>query len=226
MSAAQARYSQPEMRNPLLLKSTAWFLLLFFPAAMSAAPAQGTVQAQGTVTVNGTPVPNTTAIFEGDQIQTAAASTAVISAQGLMVQLEPSTTAIFTAHTLDLGCGEAVVTTSVGTIVWLAGIAVMPAAQNITKVRVSQMNGAVKITALENWSVVNDGTIRQTLAPAQSVSFHRPRATCEIAVHTVPQATLGAGRALIPWLAGAIGMAVLAFCAPNSYCTEASPAEP
>lgn len=214
------------MRSPLIFRTTAWFLLLFFPAMMNAAPAQGMVQAQGTVTVNGTAVPSTTTVFEGDLIHTASDGLATISAQGVMVQLEPNTTAIFTVHSLNLGCGEAVVTSSVGTVVRVAGITVSPAAQNTTRIRVSQLNGKVKITELENWSVVNNGTIRQTLAPTQSVSYDRPGATCEIDVQTLPQASLGTKKALIPWVAGATGMAVLAFCAPNSYCTEASPSAP
>jgi len=211
------------MRNPLLLKSTAWFLLLFFPTVMSASPAQGTVLVQGTVKVNGNPVPDTTVIFAGDQIQTAAASIATISSQGVMVQLEPNTTAIFTSRALDLGCGEAVVTSSVGTMVRVAGITVTPAAQNITRVRVSQMNGTVKVTALENWSVVNNGSIRQTLAPKQSVTFDRPGATCEIVVHTVAQ---GSTTIYLPAAAAAAGLTVLSYCTPNSFCREASPSAP
>jgi len=211
------------MRNPTLLKTIAWCLLLIFPGVMNASPAQGTVLAQGTVTVNGTAVPSTTTVFAGDRIQTAAASFATISSQGVMVQLDPNTTAIFTSRTLDLGCGEAVVTTSVGTMVRVAGITVTPAAQNVTKIQVSQMNGTVKITALENWAVVDNGTIRQTIAPRQSVSMNRPGATCEIVVHSVAQ---GSTKTYLPAAAAVVGMSILTFCAPSSYCTAASPSEP
>lgn len=190
---------------------------------MNASPAQGTVQVQGTVKVNGNPVPDTTVIFGGDLIQTAAESTAAISAPGVMVQLEPNTTAIFTSHALDLGCGEVVVTGSVGTVVRVSGITVTPAAQNISRVRVSQMNGTVKVTALENWSVVNNGTIRQTLAPKQSVTFNRPGATCEVVVHTVAQ---GGTSIYLPLAAAAAGLTVLSYCTPNSFCREASPSGP
>ena len=211
------------MRHPLLVKTTCWFLLVFFPVAMNAMPAQGTVQAQGTVTVNGKAVSNTAAIFGGDHIQTAADGIATLSSQGMMVQIQPNTTAIFTGRSLDLGCGEAMVTTSVGTMVRVSNIVTTPGAQNTTKITVSQMNGTVKITARDNWAMVNDGRIRQTLAPGQSATFSRPGATCEIAVHAISQAST---KVYLPAAGVVVGLGVVTYCATNGFCSQVSPAAP
>lgn len=211
------------MRYALYVKATSWILLVFFPLAMNAMPAQGTVQAQGTVTVNGNPVSNTTTVFSGDKIQTGAGSLATVSSQGIMVQLQPNTTAIFNDRALDLGCGSATVSTSVGTMVRVAGITATPAAQNATRIEASQMNGAVKITARDNWAMVNDGRIRQTLAPGQSATFSRPAATCDVVVHGVSQAST---RVYLPATAIMVGLGVVTYCAANGWCSESSPSAP
>ena len=210
------------MRSPLT-KTTCWLLLVFLPAAMYAQPAQGIVQVQGAVSVNGRAVASNSAIFSGDRIQTAADSIATVSAQGVMVQMEPNTTAIFSDRALDLGCGNAMVVTSVGTIVRVAGITITPAAQNVTKIQVSQVNGAIKITARDNWAVVNDGNLRQTLAPGQSVTFSRPDASCEIVVHSVSQAST---KVYLPAAAFFVGSGIVTYCSANGFCSEASPAAP
>jgi len=211
------------MRHPLLLKTTAWIVLVFFPVVMSASAPQGMLQAQGAVTVNGRAVSNTATLFPGDRIQTGANSVATLSSQGVMVQMEPNTTAIYDGRSLDLGCGSAMVATSVGTMVRVAGITVAPGAQNMTKIFVSQTSGTVKITARDNWAVVNDGHIRQTIAPGQSVTFSRPNATCEFAVHTMSQ---GSSRVYLPAAGVMVGLGVLAYCASNGFCSEASPSVP
>ena len=209
--------------RPLLLRTVCWLLVILFPLSMTAIPAQGTVQAQGTVTVNGKGVSNTAALFPGDRIQTSADSIATLSSQGVMVQMQPNTTAIFNERTLDLGCGSATVVTSIGTMVRVAGITVTPAAQNTTKIEVSQMNGAIKITARDNWAVVNDGRLRQTLAPGQSATFSRPEATCDVFVHPVSQAST---RVYLPATALVVGLGIVTYCASNGFCSEASPAGP
>ena len=211
------------MRNSLLAKTTCWLLLVCFPAAMYASPAQGTIQAQGTVTVNGKTVSNTGTLFPGDKIQTGPDSAATLTSQGLMVQLEPNSTAIFSDRALDVGCGNVMVATSAGTMVRVAGITVTPAAQNMTRIQVSQMNGTVKITARDNWAVVNDGRIRQTLSPGQSVTFSRPGATCDVVVHSASQAST---KYYLPAAAATAGVFVLTYCAANGWCSESSPAGP
>lgn len=212
------------MRHPQLVKTTCWFLLVFFPVAMNAMPAVGTVQAQGAVTVNGKPVANTGTLFAGDRIQTGAGSAATLSSQGVVVQMEPNTTTAFNGRSLDVGCGNAMVATSIGTLVRVAGITANPAAQNATRIQVSQVNGTVKITARDNWAVVNDGRIRQTLAPGQTVTFNRPGASCQI-----PTQALGssAAKVYLPAAAIVVGLGVVSYCTSNgSFCSQVSPAAP
>jgi len=207
-----------------IARATAAFLLWLLPVSLAAAPAVGTIQAQGPVTVNGAPVSNTTSVFSGDKIQTGASGMATVSAHGSMVQLGPESTAIFTDRVLDLGCGSAVLTTSIGTMVHVAGITVTPAADATTKIEVSQNNGTIKITARQNWAVVNDGQLRQTLAPRQSATFERPGATCNV----TPWQPIAQGnvRIYLPAAAATAGMGVVAYCAANGFCSQSSPAGP
>ncbi len=210
------------MRSPLV-KVTCWVVLLFFPASTLAQPAQGVVQVQGAVSVNGRAVASNSAVFAGDRIQTAADAMATLNAQGMMVQMQSNTTAIFGERTFDLRCGSATVLTSVGTMVRVAGVSVAPASTNSTRIQVSQMNGTVKVLARDNWAVVNDGRIRQILAPGQSVTFSRPGASCQIVFHSVAPA---GSRVYLPAAALAGGLFILAYCASNGFCSEASPAGP
>jgi ferric-dicitrate binding protein FerR (iron transport regulator) len=188
---------------------------------MVALPAQGTVQAQGAVTVNGARVPGSTTVFAGDKIETASNSTATISAQGTMVQLDPNTSAIFSDKALDLGCGSALVTTSMGAVVRVAGISITPAGQGTTKFRVSQTNGTLKITVEQGSAVVDDGA-KHMLSAGQSLTRQRPGGMCG-PVATVPQ---GSTKIYIPAIAVAAVSGIVAYCAVNGFCSQASPSGP
>lgn len=202
-------------------KATACALLVFFPVTLLALPPQGTVQAQGTVTVNGAVVPNSTTIFAGDKIQTSANSTATISAQGTVIQLDPNTSAIFSDKALDLGCGGATVTTTMGQVVRVSGITITPASQGTTKFRVSQSNGTLKITAEQGSIVVDDGA-KHMLSAGQSLTRERAAGMCG-PLTTIPQAS---SKMYIPAIAAAVLSGVVAYCAVNGFCSQASPSGP
>ncbi|HYX67774.1 MAG TPA: hypothetical protein VE825_01470 [Terriglobales bacterium] len=203
-------------------KLTACLLLLFSPVTLLATPAQGTVQAQGTVRVNGANVPSTTTIFAGDKVETLAGSTATISAQGTMIQLDPNSSAIFSDKALDLGCGSALVTTTMGTVVRVAGITITPASQGATKFRVSQNAGTLKISVEEGSAVVDDGT-KHALSAGQSLTRQRPGGMCGPLTAMAPQAS---SKIYIPAAIVAGVSAVVAYCAVNGFCSQSSPAGP
>lgn len=205
-----------------LTKLTACALLLFCPVTLLAMPAQGTVQAQGTVRVNGSNVPSSTTIFAGDKVETLADSTATISAQGTMIQLEPNSSAIFSDKGLDLGCGSALVTTSMGTVVRVAGITITPASQGTTKFRVSQSAGTLKVSVEQGSAVVDDGT-KHMLAAGQSLTRQRPGGACGPLTSTTPQAS---SKIYIPAAAVAVVSGIVAYCAVNGFCSQSSPAGP
>ena len=201
-------------------KTAALLLLVCFPATMMARPAQATVQTQGSVTVNGSVVPSSTTIFAGDKIQTAAGSTATISTQGTMVQMNPNSTAIFNDNKLDLGCGSALVTTTTGAVVRVSGITITPASQGATKIRVSQGDGSLKVTIEQGSAVVDDGA-KHMLTAGQSFSRQGGGACGPLAA--VPQGTT---RIYIPAAAVAVASGVLAYCTVNGFCSQSSPAGP
>ncbi len=201
-------------------KATALLLLVCFPTMVLARPAQASVQAQGTVTVNGSAISNSTTIFAGDKIQTAAASTATISAQGTMVQMSPNSSAIFNDNKLDLGCGSALVTTSTGEVVRVSGITITPAGQGATRFRVSQGDGTLKVTVEQGSAVVDDGS-KHMLAAGQSFTHQGGGACGPLA--TAPQ---GSTRIYIPAAAVAVASGVLAYCTVNGFCSQSSPAGP
>lgn len=202
------------------IRSTALLLLVCFPTMMLAQPAQATVQGQGTVSVNGARISNSATIFGGDKIETGAGSTATISAQGTMVQLDPNSTAIFNDNKIDLGCGSTLVTTTSGAVVRVSGITVTPASQGATKFRVSQGNGQLKVTVEEGSAVVDDGT-KHMLAAGQS--FTRQGGTACGPLAAVPQ---GSTKAYIPAAAVAVASGVIAYCAVNGFCSQSSPNGP
>lgn len=203
-------------------KFIACALILLCPMTLLASPAQATVQAQGTVRVNGSNVPSSTTIFAGDKVETLAGSTATISAQGTMIQLDPNSSAIFSDKALDLGCGSALVTTSMGTVVRVAGITITPASQGATKFRVSQGNGTLKISVEQGSAVVDDGT-KHMLSAGQSLTRSRPGGVCGPLTTTTPQAS---SKIYIPAAAVAAVSGIVAYCAVNGFCSQTSPAAP
>jgi len=207
------------MYSPIC-KATALLLLVCFPTLMLAAPAQASVQAQGTVMVNGARVSNSSTIFAGDKVETGAGSTATISAQGTMVQMDPNTSAIFSDNKLDLGCGSALVTTTAGAMVRVAGITISPTGQGATKFRVSQSNGTLKVTVEQGSAVADDGA-KHMLSAGQSFSRQGGGACGPLT--NVPQ---GSTKIYIPAAAVAVGSGILAYCAVNGFCSQSSPNVP
>ena len=203
-------------------KLIACILLLLCPATLLATPAQGTVQTQGTVRVNGAAVPSSTTIFAGDKVETLAASTATINAQGTVIQLDPNTSAIFSDKSLDLGCGSALVTTSMGAVVRVAGITISPAGQGTTKFRVSQSQGTLKVSVEQGSAVVDDGS-KHMLSAGQSLTRQRPGGMCGPLTAATPQAS---SKIYIPAAAVAVVSGIVAYCAVNGFCSQSSPAGP
>lgn len=202
-------------------KAIAWVLLVCFPTAMLARPAQGVVQAQGTVMVNGARVSASTTIFAGDKVETSSGSTATISTQGTVVQLDPNTSAIFSDNKIDLGCGSALVTTSMGAVVRVAGISITPAGQGTTRFRVSQANGTLKFTVEQGSAVVDDGA-KHMLSAGQSFSRSGGAGSCG----PLPNVPQGSTKIYIPAIIAAVASGVIAYCAVNGFCSQSSPNGP
>ncbi len=205
-----------------LYQATAWILVVLFPAAMCAQPAQGTLQAQGLVSVNGSRVSTSTSVFTGDKVETGGDSSAIISSQGTLVHLGPNTTAIFSERMVDLGCGSALVTTSMGEVVRVSGVTVTPGSQGTSKFQVSQGAGALKVTAEQGSVVVDDGA-KHMLASGQSYDRKRAGGSCTAPLAAVPQ---GSTKIYIPAAAVAVGSAIFAWCSVNWFCSETSPSAP
>lgn len=203
-------------------KFSAIALLLMCPMTLLAAPPQATMQAQGTVRVNGSAVPASTTLFAGDKIETSGASTATITAQGTMIHLDPNSSAIFSDRALDLGCGSVQVTSSMGEVVRVSGITVTPAGQGMTKFRVSQGTGTLKISVEQGSAVVDDGA-KHMLGAGQSLTRQRPGGSCGPLITSTPQAS---SKIYIPATAVAVASGVIAYCATNGFCSESSPSAP
>ncbi len=203
-----------------LSKVSACALLLLCPMSLLASPAQGTVHAQGTVRVNGSNVPASTTIFAGDKVETLANSSATISAQGTMIQLDPNSSAIFSDKALDLGCGSALVTTSMGAVVRVAGITITPASQGTTKFRVSQSNGILKIGVEQGSAVVDDGA-KHVVNAGHSLSRTRLGGMCG-PLTAVPVSN----KIYIPAVIVGVVSGVVAYCTVNGFCSQTSPAGP
>jgi ferric-dicitrate binding protein FerR (iron transport regulator) len=154
-------------------------------------------------------------------VQTADSSIATIATAGTMVQLSPNSSAIFSDRALDLGCGSAQVTTSMGEVVRVAGVTITPASQGTSKFQVSQGPNALKISVQEGSVVVDDGT-KHMVPAGQSITLERGGGACGPLAATA-QAT---SKLYIPALAVAAVSGVVAYCAVNGFCSESSPSAP
>lgn len=205
-----------------LFRLTAWILLVLFPASLTAQTAQATLQAKGPVTVNGNQVPGSTTVFAGDRIETMAGGTASLSAQGLSVVVPPQSSVIFGDRALDVGCGGAVVSTSIGQMTRVAGLTITPVSKAMTTFEVSNAGGTLRVTAREGSIRVEDGGETRELAQGQDMSRPSPSGACG----PVTTTTQGTGRFFIPATIVAAVSALIAYCAVNGFCSEESPSAP
>jgi hypothetical protein len=132
------------------------------PAAM--------LYSKGTVLVNGNPLPDSSAIAEGDRVETGSDSAATITASGSNVIMQPGSVLKFGANTISLEQGNVSVATSTGLVTTAATASATPAANTWTEYEVTNMNGEIEILSRTGNLNVNCGKETATLSDGLSVT--------------------------------------------------------
>ena len=140
-------------------------LVVFAPIFLVADDQAGAIlNCKGTVSLNGAPSPESSAIVNGDTVQTTKDSVATISASGSNIIVQPESQLKFSGKSINLQQG----TISVGTSSLMttdAGPAtVTPVANTWTEYEVSEANGVLDVFARKGALQVNCGKDAATVS--------------------------------------------------------------
>jgi len=128
-----------------------WMLILTTPASLAAADSESAMLfTKGVVLRNGVEIPNSSAIFFGDLLETKAGSVANLNATGSSVIILPGSLVEFQGKTLSVEHGSVSVATSHGISVRVKCMMVAPVSSAWTQFEVTDVNGAVGISAKKN----------------------------------------------------------------------------
>ena len=124
----------------------------------------------GHAMVNGSVIPSSSAVFEGDVIDTAVASAATIDSEGSMVLVNPNSSVQFKGNYVDMGNGDVIVTTSKGMAVKVGKFTISPAASQSAKFEVSHVGGMVIISARQGSLNLSDGKNTEVVPEGQQIT--------------------------------------------------------
>jgi hypothetical protein len=120
--------------------------LLSLPTVVFAGPTDAAVlRSSGTVAVNGSAVPTTSALFNGDKVQTAEGAVVTISAPGSTVLLPANSQMVFHGGALELTAGSASISTIKGMTAKLDKYSITPASSGSAKFEIKKVGSAMSI---------------------------------------------------------------------------------
>ncbi len=202
--------------NSMFRKVISWGLVLLTPGWLIAQEAStALVYGTGSVYLDGSQLTNSSAVTNGDVIQTKENGAANLSAPGSSVVIESNTIARFQSGGLALDRGSVSVATGKGMTVFARDFKVTPATGAWTEFYVTRASGAIQILARKNGLTVSCGSNTSTIKEGQQIS-RDDAADCGIAqkggggattaakgpILTSPAvgyAGLGAGAGLLIW---------------------------
>jgi len=176
-------------------KLLALLLVMVCPSAILMADRPSAMlQASGTVRLNGTPTPQTTSIFTGDVIDTAASSVVSITRSGSSLTVDPDSSIRYEDDGFAILKGMARVQTSKGMTAHAGPISVVPLAK-AALFDVSTDGKTALIASREGALTLTDGVESMTLEPGHSakVSLDQEQAP-------KPAAKGGEKKKSPPWL--------------------------
>lgn len=125
-------------------------------ALMSAELKTAMLYGSGDVKVNGKGAGNSSALYSGDSVRTAAGSTATITSSGTVITLDENSGLSLGTNKVDISQGHAVVNTTKGVVTHFAGVTASPASET-AKFAVVRQNGKYEIAALTGPLTISDG---------------------------------------------------------------------
>ena len=194
------------MLNPSFLRASVWFLLLLYPpAAMGTEVNAALVQPQGNVYLNGGAFAHATAVFLGDQVQTAERASATFMVKGSTLLLAADSLLRYRGNVVELQRGSVLITTTRGMSARTAGLTITPVVGGSARFLVVYTQGRVQITALENNLAIDDGRAKALLEQGQTT---RLEAGGNALPHFKASLTGGEIAALIFGIGAAVGAGV------------------
>lgn len=127
------------------------------------------LQAQGEVRHNGATVEQTSALLEGDHLETGSDSAAAITASGSTVMVPANSSVIYRENGIDVLCGTAIVTTSAGMNARVSNFTVEPASSS-ARFQLRQSPEGLQVVAVQGTLAINDGQHSLTLEPGKAMN--------------------------------------------------------
>jgi len=155
----------------MMRKLTSLFLVLLIPSAMVAAEGDTAVlYGTGAVYLNGAQLATSSAVTNGDVIQTKDTGAANLNAAGSSVVIQSNTIVRFQSGGLALDRGSVTVATGRGLSVFARDFKITPASGNWTEFYISRASGVVQIIARKSGITVSCGANTSTIKEGQQVS--------------------------------------------------------
>lgn len=152
-------------------KMVSCVLLLLFPAAMFAADSGAAMlYINGAVWLNGINVPGSSAIFQGDLLQTRPGSVANINAPGSAITVLGDSLVQFEGATLKVEHGGVAVGTSRSVATTAGEVKVAPISNSWTEFNVTDVDGTVRIVARKGDLSITDANGTSTLTQGQETT--------------------------------------------------------
>ena len=146
-------------------------LLLCFPVSMIAADsASAMLYARGAAWLNGSHVPASSAIFNGDLLQTRSDSGANITAPGSTITVLGDSLVKFEGSSLEVEHGGVAVATTKGIATTAGNVRVAPLANVRTEFDVTDVDGTVRIAANKGDLAITDENGTVTLPQGQQTT--------------------------------------------------------
>lgn len=187
--------------------------------ALSSAQTSGPIlYPKGEVTVNGKLSTRPSPLFVGDKIQTAAISSATLTALGSNVLVFPNSSLIYESNRVEIGCGEVSITTVVKRMSATVSNLTVSATSDAAKYEISHSSGRLQIAAREGSIEIGDGMQKTALDVGKAITFNTGN-ECSAPPATSPTTsqnpsaganTAGISKAKIWLLAGGGGGAAIA----------------
>ncbi len=155
----------------MMRKLTSLFLVLLIPSAMVAAEGDTAVlYGTGAVYLNGAQLATSSAVTNGDVIQTKDTGAANLNAAGSSVVIQSNTIVRFQSGGLALDRGSVTVATGRGLSVFARDFKITPASGNWTEFYISRASGVVQIIARKSGITLSCGANTSTIKEGQQVS--------------------------------------------------------
>ena len=155
----------------MMRKLTSLFLILLISSAMVAAQGDTAVlYGTGAVYLNGAQLATSSAVTNGDVIQTKDTGAANLNAAGSSVVIQSNTIVRFQSGGLALDRGSVTVATGRGLSVFARDFKITPASGNWTEFYISRASGVVQIIARKSGITLSCGANTSTIKEGQQAS--------------------------------------------------------